>query len=313
VGAALPADRWRPAHADEQGIPRHAAAQLPSATGAGERQDGLALQRLTTLADKPGMISAPRFVRALALTLALLVTCSGAASAQDDSVGDDERTRGPLVGLLNLPEIFVQGCGASPSGTADIRTRPSTDAPLIGRIAMRVANPTPDRTESDAALVVQRPDGRVEPLRTAESGYEIPAAIVRARRGSWYRIDLDRGSGWIRRPDARHFERYPELLLNDRLTYIRRWDARLWRVPGRGTPVQAPPAWRQAAWDQYQDQHVLVRVLAIRRLRGAPWLQVRVVSSPCGDPAPPMTPWTGWLPAYTRTGDSSVWFFSRGC
>jgi len=253
-------------------------------------------------------------VKVLISALLLLCLAGRDAPAQDAPAGDDARVRGRVIGLLDLPDIVGQACSASPSITADLQAAPSTTASPIGSLALRVTDRAPSGTECTATLVVRHRDGGVEPIPYRESGYEIPAAVVRARSGPWYRIDTARGSAWIRRDDPRHFLSYPDLLRNDRLTFIQKgWNASLWRIPGRGAPVLVPAAWRDIAWVQDRNQAVTVDVLEVRRIGREPWVHVRLALDSCGEDQPSMAPWTGWLPAYTKAGDTALWFYSRGC
>jgi hypothetical protein len=149
-----------------------------------------------------------------------------------------------------------------------------------------------------------------EQLPSEESGYEIPAAIVYERANSWYRIALQRGSAWVAHPNRKDFLPYPELLLNDRLTYIRGdWDGRLWTAPETGTRLRM-------ATDSYREleQNIPVDVIAIRRVQQQTWIQVRVTTQ-CDGPEEKKeeTPITGWIPAYRSDGRPSAWFYSRGC
>ena len=249
-------------------------------------------------------------VKVLISALLLLCLAGRDAAAQDEPAGGAARGRGRVIGLLDLPEIVGHACGAAPPATADLYAAPSASASPLGSLSMHVTNRAPDGSTCDnATLVVRHHDGRVEPIPIRESGYEVPAAVVRARSGQWYRIDTRRGSAWIRRADPRHFLSYPDLL-NDKLTYLPKgWNARLWRNPGQGTPVDVPAQWR----DQHLQGAVTVEVLEVRRLGREPWVHVRLVPNSCGEAQPSMAPWTGWLPAYTRAGDTSLWFYSRGC
>jgi hypothetical protein len=143
-------------------------------------------------------------VKVLLSALLLLCLAGRDAAAQDARAGDDSRVRGRVIGLLDLPDIVGQACSASPSITADLHAAPSKTASPIGSLALRVTDRAPNGMECTATLVVQHRDGGVEPIPIRESDYEVPAAIVRARSGPWYRIDTARGPAW-RRDDPRHF------------------------------------------------------------------------------------------------------------
>lgn len=268
---------------------------------------GYAAQRLAPEARSIGGV-----IRAL--------TAAEAAEAAEPLVpearGAQESGAEQLIGLLNLPDMIPQPCGPETPVNLDIYGAPSAAKPPIGALAYEVSGRTPGGVAcNDVRIVLRRaPGGVAEDVPVEESDYEVQAAIVYQQSGPWYRIALKRGSAWIRRDDAKNFLRYPELLLQDRLPHMAAgWDGRLWRTPGAPSARPVSPAMTsllKASADTNSD--VDVDVLAIRRIRGEAWIQVRVVDGHCGD-EDPVTVETGWVPAYRATGERSVWFYSRGC
>src|SRR5882724_11917954 len=177
--------------------------------------------------------------RLLLVTLVAAAGCcmasvrSNAQSVTWDRAVSTGLTQERVLGLLDLPEIVVSGCGPDQAVRGSLYESGSTRAAAIGSIELVVADRQPGGGSCGAAqLVVKSPAAdRAEQLPTDESGYEIPAAIVYQRSGSWFRIALQHGSAWIERPNPDGFHQYPDLLSHS-LAYIRqRSDGRLRRGP----------------------------------------------------------------------------------
>ena len=86
----------------------------------------------------------------------------------------------------------------------------------------------------------------------------------------------------------------------------------LYATPGARSPIAAIRV------DQYWSfaPHGGCEGLEVRRDGGQTWLNVEVMShSVCNaaDGGPPDVVGSGWLPAYTQSGEPTVWFSSRGC
>ena len=168
------------------------------------------------------------------------------------------------------------------------------------------------RDEGDAGcgLMIERTGGLKEDVPTLESGYEIGAAIVYERRGSWFRIRLKDGSAWIRRGDRKDFLSYPEIL-RERLSYILQgWDGTIRETPGPSGTVRPLPA----AWKEQLDRQVNIDYLGSRQSGGELWIHVQLVTERCGQSVEGMPqPVRGWIPAYRSSRSPSAWFSSRGC
>jgi hypothetical protein len=181
--------------------------------------------------------------------------------------------------------------------------------------AARVAYEVTDRQNDGAACggaqmtVRQIRDALQEELPTDETEYEVRALVVYERSGPWYRIAMQRASGWIRHEGVDDFKPYPEWL-KDKLSYVRaRWDGMLWRTPGTGPGARIPKG-----WTPYLSDNVPAEVLAVRRVRNVSWIQIRLRTEDiCAEPLEGVTSTSGWMPAYRETGETSVWFYSRGC
>lgn len=214
-----------------------------------------------------------------------------------------------IAGLLNIPDVIGDGC--SPEGTASVALydKPSSDASSIGVITLRVEQRQGAGNCAIMQIVVRRSaSGSVQPLPTQESGYEIPAAIVYQKSGSWFRIALQGGTAWLKRDRDSDFQSYPELL-PDKLGYLRpRWDGRLWHTAGSGAAIRIPSQWKQ-----HLGEEIPIEFLGVRRVGGDTWMHIRVTTERCGRTLAGVEAMTGWIPAYRESGQTSAWFYSRGC
>jgi hypothetical protein len=216
-----------------------------------------------------------------------------------------DQTPERMIGLLDLPDIVGDGCGAlEKRATARVTGAPSQHGSHVGTVYMR------DEGNGGCGLMIERTDGAKEEVPTLESGYEIGAAIVYERRGTWFRIRLKSGSAWMRRNDSKDFLSYPELL-RDRLSYILQgWDGTLRRTPS--TSGQVLPL--SAEWKAHPDQQVDIEYLGSRRAGSELWIHIQFVAERCGQSVEGvMQPVTGWIPAYKSNRSPSAWFSSRGC
>ncbi len=209
-----------------------------------------------------------------------------------------------VIGLLNLPAIVGDGCGAPGAFPISLYDGRSTSRPPVAAIRMA------GDSQHGCSLVVRRTGESADrELPSLESDYEIPAAIVYERSAPWFRIALPNGSAWLLHAREADFLPYPNLLTN-RLAYVRAgWDEVLRDSPDSPRGIQT----LTAAWKTYSAKDVPVDVLGSRRVRGVLWLHVRLRDETCGDALEGVEPLTGWVPAYRLSGDTSVWFYSRGC
>jgi hypothetical protein len=221
--------------------------------------------------------------------------------------------RDQVVGLLRLPDVFGESaCAPFTPKDVNLYATPSLQARAVGTI--RVVNPPrePNREDCTELRVIVRHSNSNsdEELPTNESDYEEKAAIVYERSGQWFRIALQNGSAWIRRDNAGGFLRYPDLVATgERLTYLRAgWNGMLWTDPSNQQSVKAP-----AAWQDLGTTEIPVTVVSTRTIRGGVWLKLRFELESCGQSLGNVPPLEGWLPAYWSSGETAVWFYSRGC
>lgn len=243
-----------------------------------------------------------RIVTIVGSVLFVLCGQNGNAVVQNWNLAISEGlTKERVVGLLNLPEIVPPECAPSEPMRANLYDGPSKQRPAT-RLIERA------RGENCEIRVRRARNDSEEQLPTRESGYETPAAIVYQRSGLWFRIALQQGSAWITRNDPADFLPYPELL-KVRLTYLRQgWDGKLWHTPGAS--VTAPLA---STWTSHAKDNIPLTFLGSRRLAGELWIQVRLETESCGVVLEGVKPVEGWLPAYDSSGQTSAWFYSRGC
>jgi hypothetical protein len=208
-----------------------------------------------------------------------------------------------IIGLLDLPDIVMGGCGPAPKrGTASAFATPSNAGAQVGMVHVR------DEGDAGCRLMIETAGGIRERMPTMESGYEIEAAMVFERRGEWFRIRLPRGSAWVRR-DPKDFLPYPDML-RERLAYILQgWDGTLRETPGVSGNVRP----LSSGWKGLLDRQLSIDYLGFRRVGGDLWIHVRLITEVCGQLLQGVDPVTGWIPAYRLHRAPSVWFSSRGC
>ena len=215
-----------------------------------------------------------------------------------------EKSPEPIIGLLDLPDIVGEGCGAlNKRATARVFGSPSGNAPHVGTIYMR------DEGNAGCGLMIEMAGGSKDDVPTLESGYEIGAAIVYERRGPWFRIKLKDRMGWIRRTDPKNFLSYPEIL-RDHLSYIQQgWDGTLRETPGPSGKIKALPL----GWNADLDQQIHIEYLGSHQIGKELWMHVQLMKERCGQTVEGIAVMTGWIPAYRSNRSPSAWFHSRGC
>ena len=154
--------------------------------------------------------------------------------------------------------------------------------------------------------VAFRPQGSAadQPLPTEEYAYEAPAAIVLEQRGRWFRLRLPRGTAWVLASARDEFQPL-ETLYESGLTFLTSdWSRRLADAPGARDRAARVPA------DLMKPS---ARVLKSVRVRGELWFQIEVMSHSGCDSSELKVIDRGWVVAHSRSGQPSMWFFSRGC
>jgi hypothetical protein len=231
--------------------------------------------------------------RPLGFLFAGLVTLASPALAQER-----------VLGLLALPQVFGRGaCDRYTPQPVPVRATPG--GAVVG--AIMVAKPwTFEAVGGCSGLeVVSRVNGATAgvELPTREYGYEEPGAIVIDARRGWFKVRLGTGVGWVRATGTEFYSL--ERLYRESLTHLSEdWDGRLFETPattGRGARVS-------------RSGEPTVRVQRSSRINGSQWFLVEVMShSLCTDDGEPKVVDRGWVPAHGKSGEPSIWFYSRGC
>ena len=208
-----------------------------------------------------------------------------------------------LVGLLDLHDVVRGGCGEPVERTTARVFRTPAENGDVGRLYWQHS------TDAVCGLMFENAQGDKEEVPTLESGYEVPAAIVYERRGSWFRIRLPNGSSWIRRTDPEEFLPYPDLLRENLAHMLPGWDGTLRETPNMSGKIRP----LTPGWHELLERQPSVEYLGSRRVGKDLWIHVKLLTETCDEKLEGMTPVTGWVPAYRPNRAPSVWFSSRGC
>jgi hypothetical protein len=210
-----------------------------------------------------------------------------------------------VIGLLELPEVFGQG-SCDPFTPKPVTLRASPGGPVVATVLVT----TPMTVQADGGCgglevgVRAARTSAIEALPSMEFAYESPAAIVLEQRGTWFRIRLKTGSAWLEASRQREFYDL-EALLTDSLAHFEAWNGSLASAPnGEARRVALPgPAAEQG-----------VQVLRAVRVKGELWFLVELLShNICTGSGTPKAVDRGWVPAYTDSNETTLWFYSRGC
>jgi hypothetical protein len=213
-----------------------------------------------------------------------------------------------VVGLLDLPAIFGK-TRCEPFAPSPVLLHAQPQGHTVGALVVL----TPWTREPNGGCfgltvgVQQGPSARVEPLHTMEHSYEEPGAVVLEKHGSWYRVKLGRGSAsaWLESSAADGFYDLPRLF-EGRLTYLTQaWDRRVFASPGRrARAAKLPPL--------SDGGNVPIRVRQVSKDARGLWFLIDIMSGDCGGNEPSILD-RGWVPAYGKSADTTIWFYSRGC
>ena len=163
--------------------------------------------------------------------------------------------------------------------------------------------------ESQVSIIIR--DRR--DLESREHDYEQVSAVVYSREansggGFWYRLRyIDEGGpafGWLNQTNAGAF-RSVEMLIRSHLAYLTQaWDGQLYEAPNFDSQAQV-------ILNREESQSVRV-VDGFRRGGQEGWYLLALIRGTCsGEPVEVIA--TGWVPEYSNSGDTNVWYFSRGC
>lgn len=208
-----------------------------------------------------------------------------------------------VIGLLALREVFGRGaCDRFTPRPVQLHATPR------GRGVGTVFVLTPWTYQGNDGcegleVAVRVTGGAIEPLPTEDYAYESPGAIVLERRGKWFRIRLSKGSAWLESSAQDEFFGL-EQLFEERLTYLTEaWNGRVAATPGAAD--------RPAAVSN-RTENEPVRVRRTARATNGLWFFVEIMSSECEGVEPTVVD-RGWVPAYGKASETTIWFYSRSC
>lgn len=204
-----------------------------------------------------------------------------------------------VIGLVEIPRLLGEQANAQgppPDVLINLFQEPAASSPIAVTVRDR------------------------ERLEVREHGYEEFSAVAYERRAGWYLLRMRTRFAWLQPGDAGAFRAYPEFL-KDKLVYLTRdWDRTLHRSPGGPVSAKVPPESTEPPGERSEDfgdvaaRPFSVDFTGLRMHDGEWWARVRVGPSDCEEPTnTPRVIAEGWLPAYSRGGSPTLWFFSRGC
>ncbi len=219
--------------------------------------------------------------------------CACATSSPAQEWPQSRPAEDQAIGLVLLPTVYGAG------ETGGVRASESGQAVDVYREAN--AN----------SQVVARPQKPVH-FESEAYSYEAGAAVVFGRRDGWLRVKL-RGqpvdSGWIQEDSERTFLSLAELLPK-RLAYLNSaWD-------GVEYSSLTPTGYAQKSpfFDpERSSEEIPVEIYEVRETASGYWVQLAFhLSHPCESGAGGLSEKV-WVPAFNRSGQKTIWFWSRGC
>ncbi len=237
----------------------------------------------------------------MAIVLSLLLSAAVAVGCPD--VVPESGGRGyyrHYIGILSSKAFFLHESCSADSPPIDVFAAASTDRRIaqLQRSAHR---------NSCAPVVHAIANGSVAACPRAYlpvGEYEYDAAgrgfIALQEKPGWVKIELDKGSGWIRRERGSKIYRYEDLV-SQMSGLTREWDGFLFRKPGQ----------RKLRGPQKTDRSVVV--LDAVRVSGKLWFQVQLLEHrPCSVHETKVLA-TGWVPGYDAKGNPLIDYTTRGC
>jgi hypothetical protein len=234
------------------------------------------------------------------LIIIVVVTLFPIAGSTEDKKSEQ------IIGLLTVPQVF----GSSPCEKFKPRSMPvfstfgSGKSIAVLRVDKIWTFPNEGGCEGLDVRVHRYGNPAIENLPSKEYEYEkSPAVVVYEKRNNWYRIQLENWSGWILASTENKFLSLIELLTSHTPYLTSAWDGRVWESPNKGAKhvTGAKPG-------------IAVRVFTSKSVDGKLWIEIQLpVEDDCGKRDSTITPMQGWVPAHSKSGDTALWFNSRGC
>jgi hypothetical protein len=209
-----------------------------------------------------------------------------------------------LNGLAGMEVLRDVAANAPDPGDADNDRMVGLLEP--GRLTRGMAVELFAEPRSSSERVAHLPD--YERIETREFAYEQPGAVVFAISSGWYKVRLSNGDfAWLTANGADTFYQYSELPPG-RLAYLKQsWSGFVWPQAGAGLPLRSPVR-SEAGRSEFP-----VNVLESIDLGGMPWFRIELYDGEICASREPGVALSGWVPGYGRSGEETVWFYSRGC
>jgi hypothetical protein len=206
-----------------------------------------------------------------------------------------------LAGMEVLRDVAANA--PDPGDTDSDRIIGLLDLHLLGRRDAVELFAEPDPTSERVAQVED-----YRQIETREFAYERPAAVVFANPSGWYKVRLPMGDfAWLPAAVGDTFYPYGELPPG-RLAYLKRsWSGFVWPEAGAGLPI------RSSARSDAEQSEFPARVLESVVVAGMPWFRIELYDGEICTSQEPAVSLSGWVPGYGRSGEETVWFYSRGC
>jgi hypothetical protein len=193
-----------------------------------------------------------------------------------------------IIGLLEIPSIF---------GTSDPNGPP-------GQIPPKIAGAVILRAEPSDSAKVKAEVKRSNDFFSKEHGYGESSAVVFDKKDAWFQVKAKSTKGWIKAKDAGKFRSFEELAKG--WVFVERsWDGRLYPLPKQTKYFEQ----LRAKGDTAERD---LNVLSSKTVSGRLWFEVQEVNGKC-EAGEETLGKKGWIPAYNDSGETNVWFYSRGC
>jgi hypothetical protein len=200
-----------------------------------------------------------------------------------------------LIGLVEIPMVYPQ------------ETSWDIELPL-GAVVLR-------KDPSDKASVVANIRNRKQ-LASAEHDYEQASAeaygVAYGREGGvWYKLKYQSSPGtwhfgWMKAAIDNRLH-LVEQLLGKYMSYMTdEWDGRVHDGPDTSAPARTVPK----SWD---GSHASAKLISMWGQGTGVWYLVAIMRGGACSGTPAEIVSTGWVPARTESGQSPIWYYSRGC
>lgn len=151
-----------------------------------------------------------------------------------------------------------------------------------------------------------------------ETSYEDKELSVYGIEGDWVRVKLKGESVWLRVEPTDQFTSYLSLI-EGRMAYTSESEfPSASSAGGETVQIEITPE-MQNTTRVYKDWVPSIEIIETRSLSEqigeADWIKIRVLNQePCKrHELPPEVVFEGWIPAYLENGETSVWYYPRGC